>query len=216
MPDTTILVTATGTEIGKTWTTARVAEKLRASGTEVYARKPVQSFAPGDETTDAEVLATATGEEIYEVCDQQFHLPIPMAPPMAAAKLGRAPFTILELVAAMNPPDSGVLFVEGVGGPLSPLACDGATTDLERAIQPDGVLLVADPELGVINEVLLCIGALGRRDPVIFLNRFDESLEMHVLNLKWLQEVEELTVVTTIDDLVAALPIKTPSVGSAS
>jgi dethiobiotin synthetase len=216
MPDTTILVTATGTEVGKTWTIARVAEKLRAAGVEVHARKPVQSFAPGDEATDADILATATGEAVNEVCPAQFHLPIPMAPPMAAAKLGRAPFGIAELVAAMNPPASGILFVEGVGGPRSPLASDGDTIDLARAVEPDGVVIVASPGLGVINDVLLCVGALERRDAVIFLNRFDENLEMHVLNLKWLQETENLTVVTSIDELVASLPVKTPSMGSAS
>jgi dethiobiotin synthetase len=136
---------------------------------------------------------------------------------MAAAKLGRAPFGIADLVRALSVPGSGILFVEGVGGPRSPLAADGDTIDLARALRPDGIVIVADPDLGVINDVLLCVGALERRDAVIFLNRFDENRELHVLNLRWLQEIEKLTVTTTIDGLVAALPVRArTSLGSAS
>lgn len=209
MPDATILVTATGTEVGKTWTIARVVERLRGSGVEAGARKPVQSFDPADGLTDAHVLARASGAEVHEVCPPQFHLPAPMAPPMAAAALGRPAFRIAELIAGMSPPLSGVLFVEGVGGPRSPLAADGDTITLARAIEPDAVILVALPELGVINDVVLCIGALGRRDTVIFLNRFDETQEIHVRNLRWLQDIEGLTVATTIDGLIGALPVRT-------
>ncbi|MBV8560261.1 MAG: AAA family ATPase, partial [Acidimicrobiia bacterium] len=56
-PERLVLVAGTGTEVGKTWVAARLAEALRARGTRVAARKPAQSFAPDEGPTDAEALA---------------------------------------------------------------------------------------------------------------------------------------------------------------
>ncbi|MBV8949608.1 MAG: hypothetical protein JOZ99_01940, partial [Actinobacteria bacterium] len=47
-----VFVTATGTDVGKTWWASAVARELRAHGCSVAARKPAQSFAPNDATTD--------------------------------------------------------------------------------------------------------------------------------------------------------------------
>ncbi|TDN77185.1 AAA domain-containing protein [Pseudonocardia autotrophica] len=55
-PSRLILVTGTGTEVGKTWVTAALSRRLRAFGIEVAARKPAQSFTPGETATDAAVL----------------------------------------------------------------------------------------------------------------------------------------------------------------
>ena len=93
-----VVVTGTGTDVGKTWFTAATIDALRASGHTVAACKPVQSFAPGDEgTTDADVLARATGDAPDVVCPPHRWLPMPVAPPMAAAALGLPPFTIADL-----------------------------------------------------------------------------------------------------------------------
>ena len=58
---TLLAVAGTGTEVGKTFVAAAVLQWLRDRGHPVAARKPVQSFAPGDPSTDAHVLARATG-----------------------------------------------------------------------------------------------------------------------------------------------------------
>ena len=83
-PRKLVVVAGTGTEIGKTWVAARLARDLRATGYEVIARKPAQSFDPGDSSTDAHVLAAATGEEPSMVCPRHRWYPAAMAPPMAA------------------------------------------------------------------------------------------------------------------------------------
>ena len=67
-PGLVVVVAGTATEIGKTWVTARLAERLLAAGATVAARKPAQSFAADDEVTDADVLAAATGEDPTAVC----------------------------------------------------------------------------------------------------------------------------------------------------
>ncbi|MDQ4145716.1 MAG: hypothetical protein M3198_18625, partial [Actinomycetota bacterium] len=68
MPDALVVFTGTGTEVGKTWLAAKVAEQVRSAGADVCARKPVMSFDPADETTDAQILAAATREDERVVC----------------------------------------------------------------------------------------------------------------------------------------------------
>ena len=66
-PERLVVVLGTTTGVGKTWAAATVLAGLRAAGTTVAARKPVQSFASCDPETDAHALAAATGERPEEV-----------------------------------------------------------------------------------------------------------------------------------------------------
>jgi dethiobiotin synthetase len=188
-----VLVTGTGTEVGKTWVTAATARVLRDRGVEVRAHKPVQSFAPDDDETDAHVLAAATGMAPEDVCPADRWLPVPMAPPIAAELLDRRPFTIADLAHAI-PAWEEVLLVESAGGVRSPLAADGDTVDLAAAVRPDLVVLVADAGLGTINAVRLSAAALTGHDLVVHLNRYDADDDLHVLNRDWLRTREGLRV----------------------
>lgn len=194
-------MSGTATEVGKTWVAARLAERLRRADVDVAARKPVQSFTKGQGPTDAEVLAAATGEKPEAVCRARHSYALPLAPPMAAQALGAAPISLAELVADLTVPGNGVLVVEGVGGPRSPLADDGDTTSLAAAIDADVVVLVAQPGLGVINDVLLCVAAFAERDVTVFLNRYDAALDLHRRNRAWLIEVAGLKVIVELDEL---------------
>jgi dethiobiotin synthetase len=202
-PDRLLLVTGTGTEVGKTWVGAQLAAALRASGAKVAARKPAQSFEPGEGPTDAEVLGTATGEDPADVCPPHRWYEVPMAPPMAADVLGRPPLAVGELVAELSfSSDVDVGLVEAVGGVRSPLTHDGDTVDLARALEPDLIVLVADAGLGTINAVLLSAAALESWPVLVFLNRFEEGNELHDGNRRWLVERAGAAVVTSVSDLV--------------
>ena len=204
-PDRLLLVTGTGTEIGKTWVGVQLLTELRARGSSVAARKPAQSFEAGDEgRTDADELARATEESPTDVCLAHRWYAVPMAPPMAAEVLRRPPFTIAELVAEIAWPASGidVGLVETAGGVRSPLADDGDSVDVARALVPDLVVLVADAGLGTINAVRTCAAALDAWPVVVVLNRFDEGDELHRRNRDWLVERDGLDVVTSIGALV--------------
>jgi len=87
--------------------------------------------------------------------------------------------------------------VEGAGGPRSPLAVDGDTVDLVDALAPDLVVIVAEPELGVINAVRLAAAAFGSRPIVVALNRFDDCDLMHARNHDWLALRAKLDIVTS-------------------
>jgi len=204
-PARLVLVTGTGTEVGKTWFAAATIMALRERGIRVAARKPVQSFEPGAGPTDAEVLAAATGEIPDQVCPPHRSLPVPMAPPMAADALGRPAFTVAELGHEIEwPDDVDVGLVEGVGGPRSPLAADGDTVDLAAQLRPDTVVVVADAGLGAINAVLLTVATFDGWDVVVVLNRFDGTADLHRRNREWLADAG-VDVVTDPEELATRL-----------
>lgn len=184
-----LLVAGTGTDVGKTWVGARVAEAGRAAGLTVAARKPAQSFEPGTGPTDADVLAAATGEDVVDVCPAHRWYEVAMAPFMAAEHLGRAPFSLADFVAETRWPagvDLGLL--EPAGGVRSPMTADGGdTVDLAGAVAPDAVALVADAGLGTINAVRLCVGALAGWPVTVLLNRYDGGDVLHRANRAWLE-----------------------------
>jgi dethiobiotin synthetase len=199
-----VLVLGTGTEVGKTWVTARLIEQLRQDGRRVAVRKPVQSFEPG-ERTDAEVLGDASGELPEAVCPPDRWYGLAMAPPMAVEVLGRAAFTISDLIGELSWPEGiEVGFVEGVGGVRSPMAGDGDAVRLAAALRPDIVALVADAGLGALNLVRLSAGSVDHPDLVVHLNRFDPANDLHRLNKHWLER-DGLSVETSVSGLARRL-----------
>lgn len=207
----TVVVVGTATEIGKTWVSARLLRDLRAEGLAVAARKPAQSFDPDDRVTDAHELARATGEDPSDVCPRHRWYPIAMAPPMAAAALGRPSFTIADLAAEIGwpLPAPALGLVETAGGVRSPHAVDGDAITFIEALQPEVVLLVADAGLGTINAVRLTLDALDRgahvAELVVHLNRFDAGQELHRANRAWLDEHLDAPVLVTLPEVVQRL-----------
>ena len=223
-PRRLVLVTGTATEVGKTWVAAALLSRARERGLVVAARKPAQSFevtpgpGPGGplpvEPTDAQRLAASTGEDPGLVCPAGHSYAVPMAPPMAAAALGRPAPTIEDYVRTIEgswapgegaPERIDLAVVEGAGGVASPLGDDGDSADLGRALGAHVAVVVAVPSLGVINSVRLAVAALDPIPVIVHLNRFDAGDDMHWRNLEWLRGRDGLTVTTGIDDLLEAL-----------
>lgn len=202
-PELLVGVCGTATEVGKTWASARLLASLREQGRTVAARKPLQSFDPDDAApTDAEVLAAATGEEPHDVCPEPGWYPVPMAPPMAADALGRRCPTLTEVAEGIRwPASTDVGLVETVGGVRSPLAEDGDSRDLVRALDVDLVVVVADAGLGTIDAVRSAVEALAPMPVVVLLNRFDGADDLHRRNRDWLVERDGCDVVTDVDSL---------------
>jgi len=199
-PHLLVLVTGTATEIGKTWFTSATATALRGHGLRVAARKPVQSAEAGS-ATDAELLAAATDEDPARVCPAARTYKLAWAPPMAADELGLPPFSIADLVAETTwDANTDVGLVEGVGGPHSPLASDGDTVDLARALEPDLVVLVADAGLGTVNAVRLSAPVFAGRPLLVALNRYGVD-PLHARNRMHLETVDRFDVVTSPAEL---------------
>ena len=193
-------VVGTGTDIGKTWVGAHLLIGLRAAGLSVSARKPAQSFDPEDDPAgfDAAVLGDASGEPPEVVCASHRWYEVAMAPPMAAQALGRATFTVGDLIHELVWHGGDVGLVETAGGVRSPLAADGDCLAFCRAVAPDLVLLVADAGLGTINSVRLAVDVLAALDipVVVVLNRFEPDDELHQRNREWLLNRDGFAVLT--------------------
>lgn len=210
-PQQLIVVVGTGTEVGKTYVSSRLLRDLRASGLDVAARKPVQSFDPDDPYTDAHLLADASGESPTDVCPRNRWYPLPMAPPMAADALARPPFSLEDLASEIQwpLPAPNVAFVETVGGVRSPMASNGDAISLIELLQPDIVLLVADAGLGTINDVTLSLEAINSgahvATPVVVLNRFDPSDDIHRRNRDWLTSHLDVDVLSSVPTVLAKI-----------
>lgn len=210
-PRLLVVVTGTGTDVGKTWVSAEALRLARSRGLVVAARKPAQSFDPSEppSSRDAAVLGGASGEDPAVVCPPSSSYPVAMAPPMAASVLGRPVPSLSELawsVASFWPPGGCDLgLVEGAGGVASPLAQDGDTAGLGRALGADRMALVAEASLGVINAVRLCVSALAPLPVVVHLNRFEPGNDLHRRNLEWLRGRDGFTVTTTVEELLDSL-----------
>lgn len=204
-PDRLVLVVGTATDIGKTWVGAAALAALRARGVGVSARKPAQSFDPGDQgPLDAETLASATGETAEQVCPTHRSYAAAMAPPMAADALGRDPLTRAELHAELRWPSPPVAvgWLETVGGPRSPIAVDADAVTLAQDLDPDLVVLVADAGLGTVNAVLCSIEPFRSWPVTVMLNRYHAGDDLHRRNRDWLRTREGLDIVTDIEALV--------------
>jgi dethiobiotin synthetase len=199
-----VAVIGTGTEVGKTWVSARLLERLRRDGCAVAARKPAQSYDASDDPScyDATVLGAASGEPPESVCPRHRWYEAALAPPMAADFLGLPAFTLADLVEELRWPEVpvDVGLVETAGGLRSPIADDGDCLAFVEALRPDVMVIVADAGLGTLNAVRLTAQALGPRAPAniaVVLNRFEVGSDLHQRNLSWLTDRDAMHVFFT-------------------
>lgn len=152
-------ITATDTDVGKTWVTAALARTLVADKKRVGVYKPVASgcaLNPCGQaiSDDAQALWEAAGRPLTlnDVCPQRFLAPL--APPLAAAEEGSAVNEEL-LLTGLQPwhVASDLVLVEGAGGLLSPLSANWNSLDLARALHLP-LLVVAANRVGVMHQVL--------------------------------------------------------------
>lgn len=208
-PHHVVLSVGTANGVGKTQAAAAAlaASRLAQPTLRITVRKPVQSYDPVPSgPTDAEILASATGEEAEQVCPGHRWLSVEAAPPMAADGLGLPSFTVADLLDELAWPDDPTAdlgWVETVGGPRSPMADDGDPVTMAALLDPDQVVVVADAGLGTINATLLAVAPLSHWKTTVLLNRFDPASDLHLRNLGWLREREGLDVVVDIEALAA-------------
>lgn len=153
-----LVVTGTGTGVGKTVVTAALA--ALAVG-RVAVLKPAQTGVGPDEPGDlAEVVRLVPGVHGRELA----RYPDPLAPDTAARRAGLPPVTPAAAVAAARDlADShDLVLVEGAGGLL--VRFDGVGTLADVAAGLDApVLVVAAAGLGTLNHTALTTEALAAR-----------------------------------------------------
>ena len=177
-------VTATGTDIGKTYITAGIIRALIEQGQQAAAVKPVMSgYDPAaPEPSDAAILLQAMGKPVTPetvAAIAPWRYSAPLSPDMAAAREGRAIALpdLLRFCRAAIRAAPGTLLVEGVGGAMVPLNSTHTVRDWIAELRLPA-LLVAGTYLGAISHSLTTAEALlrgGNRIAAIILSESEIS-----------------------------------------
>lgn len=161
-----LVVTGTGTGVGKTVVTAAIAALARADGRRVAVVKPAQTgVRPGDPASDVPDIEAV--ERLSGVTDthELARYPDPLSPEAAARVSGLPPLDLAkaaEHVRALAD-DRDLVLIEGAGGLLVRYDPAGATlADLARDLAAP-VVVVAAAGLGTLNHTALTREALAAR-----------------------------------------------------
>ncbi|MFE4921441.1 dethiobiotin synthase [Streptomyces sp. NPDC056661] len=158
-----LVVSGTGTEIGKTVVTAAVAAVALAAGRSVAVLKPAQTgVAPGEPGDVFEVRRLA-GEAVTGLELARF--PEPLAPDTAARRAGMAPVHPEQIAEAAGKlaTEHDLVLVEGAGGLLVRFDEEGATLADAARLLCAPVLVVTSAGLGTLNTTALTSEALRAR-----------------------------------------------------
>lgn len=155
-----LVVTGTGTDVGKTITTAALAS-LAGSKQRVAVVKPAQTgVAPGEDGDLAVVTRLSGVTDVHELV----RYPDPLSPHHAAAVSGRPELELADVVRRVVDLDAthDTVIVEGAGGLLVPHTTTDRWTlaDLAAALHAP-VLVVTRPGLGTLNDTALTVGRLA-------------------------------------------------------
>jgi dethiobiotin synthetase len=161
-----IFVTGTGTGVGKTYVVRDLIGYERACGRSVEAVKPiVTGFDPDAlEGSDPALLLEALGrplnaETIAAISPWRFR--DPLSPDMAAAREKRSvPFD--DLIAFCRSAKADHVFIEGIGGAMTPLDQMHTVRDWIAALEIPAIL-VAGSYLGAISHTLTSLEALNAK-----------------------------------------------------
>jgi dethiobiotin synthetase len=165
-----VFITATGTDIGKTFVAAGLIRHFRRAGRSVSAIKPVVSgFDPQAwQESDPAVLLAALGrplalDEIEAISPWRFKAAL--SPHMAAKQEGRAIAfqEVIEFCRRATPGRPGLLVIEGIGGIMVPL--DDRHTVLDwMSVLRIPIILVAGSYVGTVSHTLTALEVLARRN----------------------------------------------------
>lgn len=165
---TTVFVTSSGTDVGKTFVMLRLIAELTAAGRSVRALKPVASGfdAAAPEGSDTALLLRAQGRPLNEEnldAVSPWRFAAPLSPDMAAARERRSiPFDALVATCRAADADADVTLVEGIGGVMVPL--DERHTVLDWIVALGApALLVVGSYLGTLSHTLTAAAALRHR-----------------------------------------------------
>ncbi|MEU5400937.1 dethiobiotin synthase [Streptomyces sp. NPDC005963] len=157
-----IVVSGTGTEIGKTVVTAALVAVARARGQRVAVVKPAQTGVSATEPGDLDEVSRLGGG-VHGIELARFAEPL--APATAARRAGVKGVRPDETVAAVRQlaDDFDLVLVEGAGGLLVRFDEDGGTLADAAKLLSAPVLVVAPAGLGTLNSVALTAEALAAR-----------------------------------------------------
>jgi dethiobiotin synthetase len=162
-----LFVTATNTDIGKTYATLRLIEEFSKEGIRVGVCKPIETGVL-NQPLDATKLLTKAQKYNKDFQNLQpkditaYTFPLPASPFCAdknsLIKIDKIKHKITQLSKLCD-----LLIVEGAGGLMVPITKEYMMIDLAKELNSK-LLLVTPSKLGCINDTLLNIELLKNRD----------------------------------------------------
>jgi dethiobiotin synthetase len=159
-----LIVSGTGTGVGKTVVVAALAALEIAAGRRVAVLKPAQTGVTMDELGDLGEIRRLVGETGALTTRELARYPDPLAPATAAARIGRPPVRPEQVVQAAEElaEDHDLVLVEGAGGLLVRFTPEATLADVAAALDAP-VLVVAAAGLGTLNHTALTTEVLAGR-----------------------------------------------------
>lgn len=161
---TTLFITATGTDVGKTHVACALIRSARAAAQPVEAFKPVLSGYDGPAGSDAARLLEALGRPVTDIDTMSpLRFAAPLAPPSAARQEARwLDLADLAALCLARMTTDALLLIEGAGGIMSPLAEGATNLDLADNLRAP-VVLVTGSYLGAVSHTLTAIEVIRAR-----------------------------------------------------
>lgn len=202
-----IFVTATGTDVGKTYISALLVKNMRDSGYNCGYYKPALSGAeitngrliPGD--CDYVVKTAGLNVQLEKCVSYMFK---PAVSPHLAARIENTPIKLEKITSdfAAIKKQYDYIVVEGAGGIVCPFNIEEnlLLPDVIKALDLD-IVIVASAELGTINSIVLTAEYAKQHGIAvkgIILNGYNHDDIMHVDNKKCAEILTGIPVLTTV------------------
>lgn len=212
-----IFITATGTDVGKTYISALIVKSMRENGINCGYYKPALSGAekkdgeliPGD---CAYVFKTAGIDK--EPKDYVSYIFEPAVSPHLASEILNTPIKLEKIKEDFSTikNEFEYLLVEGAGGIVCPFNMQDMILikDVIRALNLD-IIIVAPASLGTINSTVLTVEYAKNHNlnvKGIILNNFDENDFMQIDNKKRVEELTGIKVLATVKNGDTSIDLK--------
>jgi len=176
-----LFITATDTDIGKTYVCAGLAHSLKKLDIDVGIMKPFACGVKqktGFSSNDLTILSNAAMVNDAEELLNPFFFPIPASPYTAAKNFG-VKIDIDYLMKCFRKLDKihDVMLVEGIGGIMTPILKDYAIIDLIKDLEAN-TIIVTSSKIGTINHTIMtCNMCKNMKIPVkgLIINNFDST-----------------------------------------
>ena len=176
-----LFITATDTDIGKTYVCAGIAHSLKKLNIDVGIMKPFACGVKqktGFASNDLTMLANAAMVDDDETIINPFFFPVPASPYTAAKNLG-VKIDIAHVMECFRKLDKihDIILVEGIGGIMTPILKDYAIIDLIKDLDAN-TIIVTSSKIGTVNHtVLTCNMCKNMNIPIkgLIINNFDST-----------------------------------------
>ena len=213
-----IFITATGTDVGKTYISALLVKKMRELGYNCGYYKPVLSGAkiingeliPGD--CEFVVKMSGLDKNPQQYASYIFKTPVS---PHLAAEIENINISTKKIKTDFDniKEDYDYIVTEGAGGIICPINLQEKKIilpDIIKLLNMD-VIIVSNASLGSINSAVLTveyIKSIGINIRGIILNNFDENNFMQVDNKKQIENLTGIKIIATVKKNETDIDIK--------